>query len=88
MRQATSVSRDTLLSLGTCFGKFTKSGKFRLHITALDYVSQYAKVWVINLSLPQTLKNLRFFTVPSGLSGGVELGMPLFALPLVLGASC
>ncbi|CAM9178779.1 unnamed protein product [Ectocarpus sp. 6 AP-2014] len=48
MRQATSVSRDTLLSLGTCFGKFTKSGKFRLHITALDYISQYAKykVWV------------------------------------------
>eukprot|EP00903_Cladosiphon_okamuranus_P017362 g15995.t1 len=48
MRQATSVSRDTLLSLGTCFGRFTKSGKFRLHITALDYISQYAKykVWV------------------------------------------
>lgn len=45
MRQATSVSRDTLLSLGTCFGKFTKSGKFRLHITALDYISQYAKVF-------------------------------------------
>lgn len=45
MRQATSVSRDTLLSLGTCFGKFTKSGKFRLHITCLDYISQYAKVW-------------------------------------------
>eukprot|EP00904_Undaria_pinnatifida_P010866 jgi/Undpi1/690/HiC_scaffold_10.g04154.m1 len=43
MRQATSVSRDTLLSLGTCFGKFTKSGKFRLHITALDYISQYSK---------------------------------------------
>ncbi|CAM9202208.1 unnamed protein product [Discosporangium mesarthrocarpum] len=48
MRQATSVSRDNLLSLGTCFGKFTKSGKFRLHITALDYIAQYAKykVWV------------------------------------------
>lgn len=44
MRQATSVSRDTLLSLGTCFGKFTKTGKFRLHITALDYIAQYAKV--------------------------------------------
>lgn len=47
MRQATSVSRDTLLSLGTCFGKFTKSGKFRLHITALDYISQYAKVQTV-----------------------------------------
>ena len=30
---AVSVSRDKLLSLGTCLGKFTKSGKFRLHIT-------------------------------------------------------
>lgn len=38
------MNRESLLSLGTCFGKFTKSGKFRLHITALDYVSQYAKV--------------------------------------------
>jgi len=31
---ATSVSRDALLSLGTCLGKLTKTGKFRLHITA------------------------------------------------------
>mmetsp|Transcript_7154 Transcript_7154/g.13582 ORF Transcript_7154/g.13582 Transcript_7154/m.13582 type:complete len:183 (-) Transcript_7154:1754-2302(-) len=48
MKAATSISRDNLLSLGTCLGKFTKSGKFRLHITALDYLSQYAqyKVWV------------------------------------------
>jgi len=28
MRQATTVSRDELVSVGTCFGKFTKSGKF------------------------------------------------------------
>ena len=29
-------------------GKFTKSGKFRLHITALPYLAEYAqaKVWV------------------------------------------
>lgn len=27
---ATSVARDNLASLGTCLGKFTKSGKFRL----------------------------------------------------------
>lgn len=48
MKASTSVARDNLLSLGTCFGKFTKSGKFRLHITCLDYLSQYAsyKVWV------------------------------------------
>ena len=43
-----SISRDNLLSLGTCFGKFSKSGKFRLHITALPHLAQYAtnKVWV------------------------------------------
>ncbi|KAK3066279.1 ribosome biosynthesis protein nip7 [Coniosporium uncinatum] len=45
---ATSVARDQLLSLGTCLGKFTKTGKFRLHITALDVIAPHAryKVWV------------------------------------------
>ena len=45
---ATSVPRDQLLSLGTCIGKFTKTGKFRLHITALDIIAPHAryKVWV------------------------------------------
>lgn len=45
---ATSVSRDKLMALGTCLGKFTKTGKFRLHITALPYVAQFAKykVWI------------------------------------------
>jgi hypothetical protein len=33
-----SISQDNLVSMGTCFGKFTKSGKFRLHITCLDKV--------------------------------------------------
>lgn len=34
--------------MGTCFGKFTKTGKFKLHITCLDYVSLYAKnkIWL------------------------------------------
>ena len=32
---ATTVARDNLLSLGTCLGKMTKTGKFKLHITAL-----------------------------------------------------
>ena len=44
MKASTSISKDNLLAVGTCLGKFTKSGKFRLHITALDYLSQYAKV--------------------------------------------
>ncbi|EFX02568.1 60S ribosome subunit biogenesis protein nip7 [Grosmannia clavigera kw1407] len=45
---ATSVARDKLLSLGTCLGKFTKSGKFRLHITALPVLAAHAryKIWV------------------------------------------
>ncbi|GJP29960.1 hypothetical protein CLOM_g21420 [Closterium sp. NIES-68] len=48
MRRATSVSRDHLASLGTCIGKFTKSGSFRLTVTALDLLAAYAKckVWV------------------------------------------
>ena len=45
---ATSISRPNLLSLGTCLGKFTKTGKFRLYITALDVIAPHAryKVWV------------------------------------------
>eukprot|EP00050_Salpingoeca_kvevrii_P007665 m.297680 g.297680 ORF g.297680 m.297680 type:complete len:182 (+) comp13674_c0_seq1:82-627(+) len=49
MRRATNVSRDNLISLGTCFGKFTKKTRqFKLHITALTYLAPYAKhkVWV------------------------------------------
>lgn len=45
---ATSVARTNLLSLGTCLGKFTKTGKFRMHITALDTIAPHAryKVWI------------------------------------------
>ncbi|CAB3977020.1 60S ribosome subunit biogenesis NIP7 homolog [Paramuricea clavata] len=48
MRKATNVARENLVSLGTCFGKMTKSGKFRLHITALEYLAPYAKfkIWL------------------------------------------
>ncbi|GMM50486.1 ribosome biosynthesis protein [Starmerella bacillaris] len=47
-RLATSVARPNLLSLGTCLGKFTKTNKFRLHITALQVLAPLAanKVWV------------------------------------------
>lgn len=44
MKLAANISGDKLVSLGTCFGKFTKTHKFRLHITALDYLAPYAKV--------------------------------------------
>ena len=46
VRQATNVAREKLLAMGTCFGKFTKSMKFKLHITCLDYLAQYAKVTI------------------------------------------
>ncbi|CAL9728638.1 60S ribosome subunit biogenesis protein Nip7p [Monosporozyma unispora] len=45
---ATSVARPNLMSLGICLGKFTKTGKFRLHITALSVLAQHAKykIWI------------------------------------------
>lgn len=45
---ATSIARPNLLSIGTCLGKFTKTGKFRLHITALDVIAPHAryKLWI------------------------------------------
>ncbi|XP_015116740.1 60S ribosome subunit biogenesis protein NIP7 homolog [Diachasma alloeum] len=45
---ASTIAPENLMSFGTCFGKFTKSGKFRLHITALHYLAPYAqhKVWL------------------------------------------
>lgn len=44
LKRAENISRDNLISLGVCFGKFTKSLKFKLHVTSLDYLAQYAKV--------------------------------------------
>ena len=44
MRRATNIARKGLVALGTCFGKFTKTGKFRLSITALPYLAPYARV--------------------------------------------
>ncbi|CAD6565897.1 MAG: ribosome biosynthesis protein nip7 [Tremellales sp. Tagirdzhanova-0007] len=45
---ATSIARPNLVSLGTCFGKFSKTGKFKLGVTSLDWLSKYAKykVWI------------------------------------------
>ncbi|KAJ1556250.1 ribosome biosynthesis protein nip7 [Cladochytrium tenue] len=47
MKQAINVNPN-LVTLGVCFGKFSATGKFRLHITALEILAQYAKykVWV------------------------------------------
>ncbi|CEQ39474.1 SPOSA6832_00991 [Sporobolomyces salmonicolor] len=48
IRQAISVPRANLISLGICLGKFSKTEKFRLHVTALDLLGRYAKnkVWI------------------------------------------
>jgi len=44
MKCGESIARPNLISFGTCFGKFTKSNKFRLNVTAIDYLAPYAKV--------------------------------------------
>lgn len=51
MKASTNISRDNLLHVGTCLGKFTKGGKFRLHITSIEYLSQYAKVRNISANI-------------------------------------
>lgn len=43
MKLAASVARPNLIGLGVCLGKFSKTGKFRLHVTSLDYLAKYAK---------------------------------------------
>jgi len=48
LKVAICTKRDDIASAGVCFGKFTHHGKFRLSITCLDFLAQYAKykVWV------------------------------------------
>ncbi len=38
------INKERMKSIGVCFGNFTKSGRFNLKITALDYLAQYANV--------------------------------------------
>lgn len=44
MRTATNISNDNLALLGTCFGRFTKSKRFRLKVTCLEILAKYALV--------------------------------------------
>lgn len=44
VKLAATMERKNLISFGTCFGKFTHTRKFRLHITALEFLAPYAKV--------------------------------------------
>lgn len=44
MRKAQNFDRKRLMGMGVCFGKFSKTGIFKLHISALDIMAQYARV--------------------------------------------
>ena len=44
MKLAASIPKDDLVTFGTIFGKFTKTEKFILHITALGFLAPLAKV--------------------------------------------
>ena len=68
MRLAASVARPNLVSFGTCLGRFSKSGKFKLHITALDYLAQYAayKVIATKISCPSSQQRHQVWVKPNG----------------------
>lgn len=48
MKHASALPRDQVMSLGVTFGKFSKTKKFKLHVTCLDHLAQHAqyKVWL------------------------------------------
>ena len=48
VKYAEHFEKKKLISIGTCIGKFTKTSKFRVNITALDYLAKFAKhkVWL------------------------------------------
>ena len=48
VKKAISISREKLVGLGTCIGKFTKSGKFHLIASCLDLLATHAKykIWL------------------------------------------
>lgn len=45
MKLAATMPKESLVSFGVIFGKFTKTKKqFYLHITALEFLAPYAQV--------------------------------------------
>ncbi|KAK7794842.1 hypothetical protein R5R35_002142 [Gryllus longicercus] len=48
LKLAENVGANNLVSVGTCIGKFTKTGKFNLTVTCLALLAPYAqyKIWV------------------------------------------
>ncbi len=48
VKYAEHFEKKKLISFGSCIGKFTKTGKFRINVTSLDYLAKFAKykVWL------------------------------------------
>ena len=48
MKAAAHCARKQLLSFGTCIGRFTKTGRFRLVVSALNVIAPLAKskIWL------------------------------------------
>lgn len=48
LKKAGCVARKNLAMVGVCFGKFTHTKKFHLHVTCLDFLARLAKykVWL------------------------------------------
>jgi 60S ribosome subunit biogenesis protein NIP7 len=48
IKYAEHFEKKKLISIGTCIGKFTKTSKFRINITSLDYLAKFAKykIWL------------------------------------------
>lgn len=51
---ALQIARDKLVHLGTCIGKLTHSGKFRLTVGALDILAQHTK-YKVRICLPKSV---------------------------------
>ena len=66
MKLAGNIARKNLISMGTCFGKFTGVQNFKLHITALDFISPYAKVkkYIIENSIEHGIAVINFSSGP------------------------
>ncbi|SPJ13028.1 large ribosomal subunit assembling protein, putative [Plasmodium sp. DRC-Itaito] len=47
-KQAESLNKNSLISMGICLGKFTKTNKFFIKITAISFLNQFCihKIWL------------------------------------------
>ncbi|KAI4568338.1 hypothetical protein MJT46_008136 [Ovis ammon polii x Ovis aries] len=57
LKLAVGISGDKFVLLGRYFGKFPKTHKFQLDITALDYLAPYAKNGASHLALMGVMGN-------------------------------